>query len=144
MKIAYNNDGTLTTAALDSQEVSGENVATVADNLDVFTFPSKYKYISNAFVLAPRLNTTVSNLVVAAGVTVTVSVQALALGGAPDTSSTATVTVQHESGTITPESFSLVAGAASFAVFSAQPMKIFLFPYSPGMYAESVAITFTA
>jgi hypothetical protein len=143
MKIAYDDNGIITTVALDSEQVSGVHVAIVADNLDVFTYPAKYRYIADAFVTAPKLEC-VYQATAVVGASVLVSVRALALGGNFDATSTANVIVQHEVGQVSPENFNLVAGEGSFQVTSSSVGQVFLYPYSDGMFSGTVAIQFVA
>lgn len=144
MKVAYTNEGVIQGVAVDGQALAGDNVVTVADNLDVFTKPEKYLYVDSVFERRPYIVATPAAQSAVIGTEITVNVQAFSPDEVADVVAVDTVSVQHQDGTVTPESFALVAGVGSFVISSATPVKMYFGILVAGKYAECGFVEFTA
>src|SRR3989304_5146684 len=115
MKIAYTNAGVLQGVALDTEQLSGDNVATVADNIAVFGNLCKWRYINSEFVLAPYMVMVPAKTIAAIDEQVSVVVTAYNSNGTVATGATDSFSIGHQDGAIAPDPVVLVAGVAEFS-----------------------------
>lgn len=142
MKISYDSKGTITSLARDTESVSGENVATVADNLDVFCDPSKYLYNGSAFVRRPWLDVQVSSSSQSIGGSIGITIRAMNSAGEFDSSVNGVAIMEHTMGSFGTDSITISNGSGTAVLSCDVADRMFFRPALDGFYSSAMVVEF--
>lgn len=152
MKIRYDVNGNINAACVNSMNLGGTTVVTLADNADVMNNIGKYKYVGGALVLRNylRLTTTAPDSNhngvpdAAANASIPVTITAYLANGSVDTSANYVVTIvdANERPLPVPAPYTLVNGVASASFTGAANKRMTLVAKADGVFGANLKIEF--